>query len=582
MIKHPSKRAGAARTVTRTAPPGLVSACLAGLLAACQGAAPEAQAPPPVSAAEAVAPPPIDWAGAADCQAKLGLLAEAARSGHWRSDERPPIAVVLPGRADQSDWLAPPSVTVTADLPLELHERSDPALRQTPCVVIVEPARDQRVAQRLIGRETVRSLYESGVRSERNPDYDAAQLRVRQAERSSREKGPGILRVGDPVLDMFGLLLGGVISGFSEGSNERDLDDAMTALAETPRSLERPVYRPYSFERETVLAGREATVPIALVDQTSRRLWQAQLHRRESRRFEIVEDLDPRDRDFEQLSTASVTRDEFERWQSEPPQLELSAIVAALREARPAPAGNSLTTAIARLDTHFLGAEPQPIGALPDIASGPVAEAAARDYPLAEAAGASGLAPGAGAAPTPGGDPRAASVLRVANGGRDGSGVYVRADLVLTTAQLVAGSSVVDVVAADGARVLGLVARTDQARNLALVQVARPGPPVAFYDGPPVPAGRAVEAVALAEGAGVVLTPGRYRAAGTSPVALAQVDARPPPVPPEGLPWFLGDRVVGLGTGGAGEGAPGPLPAVRASEVLEFLYGAGGALGQLP
>ena len=185
------------------------------------------------------------------------------QAGRWRADERPPIAVVLPGRADQADWLAPPSVTVAADLPLELHERTDPANLDPPCLLMVEPARDLRIGQRLIGRETVRSLYESGVRSERNPEYDAAQVRVRKAERATKEK-PGILSVGDPLIDLVGLFVGGVISGFSQGGRERELDEATTALAATPRSLDQPEYRPYQFERQTILAGREATIPVVL------------------------------------------------------------------------------------------------------------------------------------------------------------------------------------------------------------------------------------------------------------------------------------------------------------------------------
>jgi hypothetical protein len=273
----------------------IVLGCLAGLLAACQTKAPDAPSSPsaaPTAAGGAAADTgwrAIDWAAAPDCQAKLELLVEATRAGHWRPDERPPIAVVLPGPSDRLDWLASPGVTLIADLPLEVHERTDPTVPDAPCLLVVEPARDQRAAQRLIGSETVRSLYQSGTRSERNPDYDAAQLRVRQAERAAKEKSPGILTVGDPLLDMIGLLVGGVVSGFSQGSRERDVDEAMSALAATPRSLEQPVYRPYQFERETILAGREATIPVALVDRSDGRLWRAQLHRRERRQFEIVE-----------------------------------------------------------------------------------------------------------------------------------------------------------------------------------------------------------------------------------------------------------------------------------------------------
>ncbi len=366
--------------MTAGRPLALVTVCLPALLAGCQTKAPDPPPAPPAApavsevAATSPASQAIDWAAAPDCQAKLGLLVEAAGAGSWRPDERPPIAVVLPGVADRLDWLASPSVTVAADLPLEVHQRSDPAISDAPCLLLVEPARDQRVAQRPIGQETVRSLYESGTRSERNPEYDAAQLRVRQAERAANEKGPGVLRVGDPLLDLFGLLVGGVISGFSQGSREREVDDAMSELATTPRSLEQPVYRAYQFERQTLVAGKDATIPVALVDRANRRLWRAQLHQRERRQFEIVEGLDPRDRDYEKYSSASVTRQDFERWQNEPPKLELSVVVAALREASATPGPETMTAAIDQLEASAPAPAPAtiaPVGAAPEPLSIP-------------------------------------------------------------------------------------------------------------------------------------------------------------------------------------------------------------------
>ena len=330
--------------MAKSGPLGLVGVSLAGLLAACQITARAPPSPPPVARAATAAAvparawPPIDWAKAQDCQAKLGLLADAAGAGRLNADEQPPIAVVRPGSADGRDWLAAPSVTVAADLPLEVHERTDPAIVHTPCLLLVEPARDQRVGQRLISQDSVRSLYQSGERAERNPDYDAAQLRLRQAEHAAKDDGPSILKVGDPMLDLFGALVGGVISGFSQGSREREVDQAMAALAAIPRSIERPVYQPYQFERQNVLAGKEATIPVALLDRANGRIWRAELRQRERREFQILEGLDPRDKDHDAYAAGSLTPQDFESWQREPPRLELSAIAAALRDVAPAPA----------------------------------------------------------------------------------------------------------------------------------------------------------------------------------------------------------------------------------------------------
>ena len=173
-------------------------------------------------------------------------------------------------------------------------------------------------------------------------------------------------------------------------------------------------------------------------------------------------------------------------------------------------------------------------------------------------------------------------MVRLAAGERSGSGVYVRPDLVLTTAQLVDRTSVVDVITRDGARVLGLVARSDLIRGLALVQVARPGPPVTFYDGTPLEPGRPVEAITLAGAGTATVTPGRLRGADPVFAGLAYIDAPAASAHAQATPWFLGDQVIALVAGDAGDRPDGSLAAVRASEILDFLYGSGGALAALP
>ena len=564
----------------------------AGWLGACQ-----TEVPPPAPPAEAVvastpAAPP-DWAGAPDCRAKLDLLEQAVRSGGLAAGERPPIVVVLPGDPHDS-WLAPPSVTIAADLPLAVHERGDLSELDAPCVLMVERPRDPRVEHRVTGRETVRSFYASGVRTERNPDYDLAQLRVRQAEREARDDGPGILAVGDPMLDLFGALIGGVVSGFSQGRHERELEDAMVDLTSTPRSRDRPVYRAYEFEQATVLAGKEATIPIALLDRVSGQVWRAELRQRERREFAIIDGLDPRDRDYEARRAASLDRHEFEQWQREPPRLQLSTLAAALHGSDPTlppstlplPPGSSVVSIAARrpdlapLESPAHDAAParatDPPDRLPSVA---LARASAAPPPAA------GRPAGTALRATPDGNSRAAGVVGILADQRSGSGVYVRHDLVLTTAAVVEGESVADVVAADGGRVLGLVAQSDPLRNLALIQVARPGPPVTLYDRPPPAAGRALEALVRAESGEIRLAAGRYVGRGPpsglgepTSADLSYIEAPVLPGPSEATPWFLGDELVGLGTASAVDRAGAPHGAIGADEILEFLYGPGGAL----
>ena len=86
---------------------------------------------------------------------------------------------------------------------------------------------------------------------------------MKEAQRESKRRGLGVLQVGDPLLDLIGMLVGGVIATFDQFGSDGDLERKLAALKDTPRSQDRPVYRAYEFERSTVRAGKEATIPIA-------------------------------------------------------------------------------------------------------------------------------------------------------------------------------------------------------------------------------------------------------------------------------------------------------------------------------
>ncbi len=121
-----------------------------------------------------------------------------------------------------------------------------------------------------------------------------------------------------------------------------------------------------------------------------------------------------------------------------------------------------------------------------------------------------------------------------------GHGFYVREDLVLTTYQLVGATSVVDVTTPDGATVPALVAAVDAARDLALLQVPRPGPAAVLYQG-------AAPTLALPSGGG-----------------------------DPGLPVLWSDQVVGMTTGASRQGIV-PIGAIQA-----FLDSQAGLLAALP
>lgn len=489
----------------------------------------------PATPVEDHAPAPIAWSGAGDCFAQLRLLHAASGQGRLDQSHEPPFAVLQAAPASL-EWTQAPPVPVIADLPLKVYEDRSAAVAAAPCLLLVEPARDLRAAHRVVDFEEVASEYQSGLRSERNPDYDAAQARVREAERDSRSGGPGVLRVGDPMLDLVGLVVGGVISAFGD-LGDQDLDEALAELKETPRSRDRPVYRAYQFERSTVRAGKEAIIPIALQDLRHGGIWRTELRQREMRQLAMLEGLDARDRNYEQQRAGALSWREFGHWQAQPPQLPLSAVVAALVE------GNGATAApvgepelLADAASEIIEADPAAVereiaarrpAAGPDVGAREPAAA----WPGAEslkppAASAARLSSRTGGHPRPepaaDSDPRIASVVRLRAGTRWGNGFYVGPRLVVTVADVVGTASVLDVTTSGGEEVLGLVVLRDPSRNLAVVHVPRAGPAAPFAAVPAFGPGERMQVIELTADGRARTIPA---ALGAAPLADASLQA---------------------------------------------------------
>ena len=512
------------------APAGLIAACLAAP-AADDSASPTSAAEVPGTQSAALAP--IDWSQG-DCLSQLRLLQQAASDGRLGPDEQPPFAVQLV--AAPGDWLdAVPQLPIETDLPLAIDD-AGPA-GGARCVLRIGPAHDQSAAHRAVDVQDVHSAYQNALRSERNPDYDAAQL----AHREAREDAKGsqrVVRVGDPLLDLVGTTVGGLIGTFDRRARQHEVDDAAGELATTPRSRDRPVYRPYSFERVVVRAQKQAVVPVALLDARGRELRATELRQRERRELFVLRGLDPRDRDYEQHRSSSMTRADLARWERTPPALRLSSVAIALTEG--APAAETRLAEIAPAAGPEV-ADPISVGLdLEPWPDDPATTGNLADPWLAEAFADEASAPDAASGAV---DPQAASVVAIRAGRAAGHGFYVREDLVLTTYRLVRATSVVDVTTADGATVPALVAALDPARDLALLQVPRPGPAAALHQG------------------------------------AAPAPALPPGTGDPGLPVLVDDQVVGMTTGAAGASGQGmvPIAAIRA-----FLDSQAGLLAALP
>jgi S1-C subfamily serine protease len=150
-------------------------------------------------------------------------------------------------------------------------------------------------------------------------------------------------------------------------------------------------------------------------------------------------------------------------------------------------------------------------------------------------------------------DQRVASVVRMAVDGRQGSGLYVKPRLLVTTGELVGSASMVEMTTSDGEEVLGLVVHVDPARNLALVHVPRSGRSAPVAAAPAVGPGQTIELVELVGGGRARVLRAVLRAASQGGDRIANAlpalhlelgEAGAPGT--SGAPLFLDEQAIGL------------------------------------
>ncbi|HEX6144495.1 MAG TPA: trypsin-like peptidase domain-containing protein [Geminicoccaceae bacterium] len=563
-----------------------------------------------VAAPEApTGPEPVDWASLGDCRARLRHLLRLDAEDARLDPEHLPFALVVGAPVDRVRS-APPAVPVDIDLPIEVNP---PSAASRPCVIKVSRPAGVDAAQRIVGQEAVASEYQSGTRREDNPAYELAKLRARQAERAFKEAGgDGWSEVGDPMLDLVGLLVGSVIGGFREAGSEREMNDALMELAKTPRKVDRPVWTAYHFERLVIDGRKQAELPVELIDRTGGPDVRTTIRQTERRRFYLPKGLHKRDRDYLRHRSQSIAREDLDAWQRAAPEVRVSQLAAALLEGGPDP-GRSRPRASSRATVVSAG-RPAPdddalIAAWVETPSAPAFStpgggsagrrsgfghagdgAAAEVEPLdvpeqAEAGLASSafarrsiLSRGRQAADIQD-DPRFQSVVEVRSPAGAGSGFYVDRRMVVSNHHVVGEAGMVDVTAVDGTSVPGMVVAADVGRDLVLIHVPRAGPPVRLYGGPMLRPGQEVEAIGSPHGLDFSLTRGivsgvrdqsSILAPGLQTVRYIQTDVVMAPGQ-SGGPLFLGDQVIGVSNWGDGGGRSGLNFAIHVDELRAFL-----------
>ncbi|MEM8952389.1 MAG: hypothetical protein AAGA21_13290 [Pseudomonadota bacterium] len=393
----------------------------------------------------------VNWSKAGDCRGMVAVLKRGLDEGSIIDlDETPFLFIDHQASASGGVWS-------------RYGSGSYPAEGEARCVLRVGAPGEHQSEHHVLGREQVRSRYQSGTRSEKNPAYEVAKVRLRQAEKAAKPGKSSIVKVGDPLIDLVGTLLGSALTGLGQWGSGDQLEEALNTLAATPPSIDHPVYKSYHFERARVRASREAILPIILTDLEVQQSWQVSLKRRELRELFVLNGLDRQDENYANHSQDSLTEGGLQQWLTQAPSLPLVDITAAfLRQPSAVPVDR---LALASYGGGLDDTEPLATDQGLDAAALPVSRSFVSRLDGIEHS------------PTK----RAALSRRIKVIGAKlhADGVFIAPHFILTPSEVIGERGLIDVEDGPGHRALGLVAAVDHGLGLALIQAPLKGHPIA-------------------------------------------------------------------------------------------------------
>ena len=440
-----------------------VGLLLLGCLAACQTSEPKSGSPsakPKAASTPVAVDGPVarvNWSDAGDCRNMIPILGRGLNEGWIIGLEETPFALI-------HDPVSPVGgFRPTFSRDAWHGASSSAATAEARCVLRVGPPGEHQSEHRVLGREQVRSRYQSGTRSEKNPAYEVAKARLRQAEKGAKPGKSSIVKVGDPLIDLVGTLVGGALTGFGQWGAGDQLEEALDALMATPPSIDHPVYKSYHFERAQVRASREAVLPIILTDRQSQESWQVSLKQRERRNVFVVNGLDRQDEDYARYSQDSLTEPGLRQWLAEPPSPPLADIAAVLLDRPSAVPVDRL--ALAGDGEVPNGAEPFAGDQGLDAAALPASRTFVPRQDISDG--------------SPSKNVGSSSRIKIIGEAVEAEGVFIAPHFILTPSAVIGERGLIDIQDDPGHRALGLVAAVDHGLGLALIQAPLAGEPVA-------------------------------------------------------------------------------------------------------
>jgi serine protease Do len=437
---------------------------------------------------------------------------------------------------------------------LEFDEAiQSPVAKTTDIVVLIDVA-VARTNREISSYEKVSSEFQSGTRTEPNPDYNIAQNEVNNAQLKVQSAAMNAASASSQYCQGIGCLgkaIGEIAAAAAQSSAQETLQKQMSVLQSTPMTIDKPVYTPYRFRRAAINVTKEATVNYYVIDRARNKYMRDTYDAKQSRSFKVAYNLHENDRSRSSHLSSSDSEDDVVKFEKEEISVQLSDILDQFEEqsalVQNLPSLTKIRKEILKDKNKALAEfKEQQFDVTPDK-----------------------------------NDPRFDNVVVVYHpGGGLGTGFFVRDDIVLTNYHVIEGSQFVEMKLFNGQETFGKVVGKDIRLDLAIIKSQARGKPVSFYKDNNLPLGKSVDVIGHPTGLefsisrGVISSLREIESSymrGGKKIRFIQTDASINPGN-SGGPLYLRNKVIGVNTQKLAKTELEGLGfSVHYSEVLAFL-----------
>ncbi len=397
----------------------------------------------------------------------------------------------------------------------------------------------------IVNQSRTESTFRAGQRQVINPQYHSNQIKCQTAQQDLAKAS--VRNTINPSTNRFGALL----QGLGEVALQQARDQACGEFSRTPIQLSEDVFRPYTYNISDIRVDREVLGRVISYSTKSG----ISVHPFEERESKIYRVVSGRHRDDLSSSHGLVNEEDIDRDSRTPVIINASKLIDRLTTDGVLSAPRSTLASV--ID-----------GRVSPSTSGPAGLASTqRQVRTTEILSSSSLPSHV--------DPRVRSVVIVRTADGHGTGFYVEPHRIITNAHVVGSIRTISLETASGEKFTGVVRKRDIGRDLALIEVTKPGQPVELA-GHIVRQGDTVEAIGHPRGyffsltRGVVSALRRHRLeAGADHVQVIQMDTTIAPGN-SGGPLYSKDKVIGINTFGRRDSS-GLNFAVHSAEIAIFL-----------